>query len=251
LHELVPPTIGGIATDVIERRYQRAGGGEGNELAARAVLSPGLSLGNPKARAGTLGLIVFEKETPVVLSCHHVLAGQFAEVGDPILQPPVEAGGAVPKDVVGKLKRFFPPGPAGDAAIADIDPAHLSNPSIPGSDVVLHATGTAFVGLELEKVGATTGTTRGIVEGVGGHYRILPEGYVIPGFQIGRTANDGGDLSLPGDSGAVWYHRAAAVGFGIHVASSVDDSGHAFAVACNLEPALEALGVSITAEPAG
>src|SRR3954464_10588390 len=72
LHELVPPTIGGIATDVIERRYQRAGGGEGNELAARAVLSPGLSLGNPKARAGTLGLIVFEKETPVVLSCHHV-----------------------------------------------------------------------------------------------------------------------------------------------------------------------------------
>jgi len=238
--ELVPPEIGGIKTDVIERRYHHTAGQASNP---GGVVQPGRGVGNPKARAGTVGLIVFDAGAPAVLSCFHVLAGPAGAVGDVILLPAVEAGGSIPQNVVGKLQRFFPPGLWGDAAIALLDPGCAFDAQVLLSGARIASVGQASAGILVEKVGSTTGKTRGLIEGTG-EYRVQPTNFMMSGMQIGRVDTTT-DLSLPGDSGAAWYDPNSSVGLGLHVASGVDATGHAFALACNLDTVLETLGVTL------
>jgi hypothetical protein len=60
--------------------------------------------------------------------------------------------------------------------------------------MTVQGVGQASPGLLLEKVGATTGRTQGVVEGAGS-YTVEPWGYVITGFQLGPLDASTGAIS--------------------------------------------------------
>jgi len=105
---LVPPTVDGLRTDVIQV-------GE-----IRPLLAPtdrwrpapgGVSLGHYQITAGTLGAVVRDRATGdrLILSNNHVLANtNAAQIGDAILQPGPYDGGTVTNDTLARLERFAP-----------------------------------------------------------------------------------------------------------------------------------------------
>jgi hypothetical protein len=141
------------------------------------------------------------------------------------------------------LFRAFPPALWGDAALGSLIEGVDFQRKQRLTDVVIEEAGVAGPGMDVEKVGASTDLTQGRVEGVG-KYRISPGNYLISGFQIERVGQ--GALSLPGDSGALWYRPGTGEGVGIHVGSDIDRQGRPVAIACHLRRALETLGVSLT-----
>jgi len=105
--DLVPPDINGARTDVVEVGRLEALVNPRNRF--RPNIPAGVSIGHYKVTAGTLGAIVFDRNTgePLILSNNHVLANSNeAEIGDAILQPGPTDHGLRPDDVVAKLHRF-------------------------------------------------------------------------------------------------------------------------------------------------
>jgi hypothetical protein len=106
--EMVPVQIEGVATDVIESGPIFA------QQANTARFRPapgGVSIGHYQITAGTLSVIVRDKNTGerLILSNNHVLANaNDASPGDPILQPGPADGGTVGADQIGTLLRFQP-----------------------------------------------------------------------------------------------------------------------------------------------
>ena len=105
--DLVPPDVHGARTDVIEIGRLEA------QLNPRDRFRPnipaGVSIGHYQVTAGTLGAVVFDKETgePLLLSNNHVLANSNqATIGDAIMQPGTTDHGLRPDDVVAKLHRY-------------------------------------------------------------------------------------------------------------------------------------------------
>ena len=105
--DLVPQQVNGMRTDVIEIGRLEA------HIDPRARFRPnvpaGVSIGHYKVTAGTIGAVVFDRNTgePLILSNNHVLANSNnAEIGDAILQPGPTDHGVRPDDVVAKLHRF-------------------------------------------------------------------------------------------------------------------------------------------------
>jgi hypothetical protein len=103
---LVPRTVEGIPTDVIEV-------GELRPLQPRLgrwrPAPGGVSLGHFAVTAGTLGCVVRDRESGLrlVLSNNHVLANcNAAQPGDAILQPGTADGGKEPEAVLARLERF-------------------------------------------------------------------------------------------------------------------------------------------------
>lgn len=84
-HELFPEEVGGVPVDVIEATYDASTPTTGAPVEAgsadrRARVTPlmgGISIGNPRVTAGTLGAIVWSETdgSPHILSNWHVLAG--------------------------------------------------------------------------------------------------------------------------------------------------------------------------------
>ena len=144
------------------------------ELQRRArPLRPGLSVAHPTVTAGTLGGFVRTPGGLAMLSNNHVLAaGDAATLGDPSLQPG-PADGGFSGDRVATLTAFqrFRSGEPNlfDAAIALIDEGVDAVPGdVPGGAL----TGDVPHGLDVdpdepvEKVGRTTGHTRGRITAV-------------------------------------------------------------------------------------
>ena len=104
--DLVPKTLDGMPTDVIETGV------------IRALQSPtekfrpapgGVSIGHRDITAGTLGCLVKKDGRTVILSNNHVLANSNdAQIGDPILQPGPHDGGRYPEDHIADLEQFVP-----------------------------------------------------------------------------------------------------------------------------------------------
>jgi hypothetical protein len=102
-NELVPGEVNGFATDVVQVGTLRA-------LQARTdrwrPAPGGVSIGHHLITAGTLGVIVRDRDTGgrLILSNNHVLANSnSAEAGDAVLQPgPVDGG----EDEIARLERF-------------------------------------------------------------------------------------------------------------------------------------------------
>jgi hypothetical protein len=104
--DLVPATLDGVPTDVIETGV------------IRALQSPtdrhrpapgGVSIGHRDITAGTLGCLVKKDGRSVILSNNHVLANSnAAAIGDPILQPGPYDGGRYPEDHIADLEQFVP-----------------------------------------------------------------------------------------------------------------------------------------------
>ena len=182
-------------------------------------LRPGLSVAHPEVSAGTLGGFVRVGGRLAILSNNHVLAASdAAQIGDPVLQPgPADSGTA--RDRVASLTAFedLAPGRPNlvDAAVAVLDPGTTAEPGLlPGGPLSGPVPGSLDIEPDelVEKVGRTTGHTRGRitaveVDGVAVQY---DEGVYTFDDQIeiaGRT----GAFSQGGDSGSViWRSRDRA-----------------------------------------
>lgn len=103
--ELVPKTIEGIPTDVIEVGNICI---QNKRVTENCPAFPGMSIGHYEVTAGTFGAMVTDSFTGdrVILSNNHVLANSnFASIGDKILQPGLYDGG---KKAIATLLRFVP-----------------------------------------------------------------------------------------------------------------------------------------------
>jgi hypothetical protein len=104
--DLVPATLDGMPTDVIETGVIRA---LQSPTERHRPAPGGVSIGHRDITAGTLGCWVKKDGRPVILSNNHVLANSnAAEIGDPILQPGPYDGGRFPEDHIADLEQFIP-----------------------------------------------------------------------------------------------------------------------------------------------
>jgi hypothetical protein len=182
-------------------------------------LRPGLSVAHPSVTAGTLGGFVRTGSGLSILSNNHVLAASdAASVGDPVLQPG-PADGGVAGDRVATLAAFqrFRAGAANlvDAAVATVDDGVDTAPGdVPGGPL----TGPVPAALdidpdeEVEKIGRTTGHTRGRITAVEVDAVAVQYDDVVHRFddQI-EIEGVTGAFSAGGDSGSViWRSRDRA-----------------------------------------
>jgi hypothetical protein len=104
--DLVPATLDGMPTDVIETGVIRA---LQSPTEKHRPAPGGVSIGHRDITAGTLGCLVKKDGRSVILSNNHVLANSnAAEIGDPILQPGPYDGGRYPEDHIADLEQFVP-----------------------------------------------------------------------------------------------------------------------------------------------
>ncbi len=246
--ERIPADFLGVPTDVIAVRYAR----HGTPLFPSGrfdPVRPGISVGNPKAKAGTLGLVVFDEESGArcILSSFHVLAGPSAQEGDPILQPARFDGGTVSGDRVATLFRAPLPGFWGDAALAKLEGRRASTLAMFSSGIIIDEAADAARGMRVVKTGRTTLTTRGRVEGLGTYfYPDLPSG--VTGFRVVPHHDNPQrpDLCAPGDSGSLYYVEGTTRGVGLHCAGGTDPLVGEVGIACHLGVVLTTLGASLT-----
>ena len=132
--DVIPKQLDGIRTDVYEVGYLRAYDTPRDRF--RPTIPSGVSIGHFKITAGTLGVIVTDRNTGerLILSNNHVLANSNdAAKGDAILQPGPADGGQNPADIVAHLERFIPLGFVGDPDPTP-DPGPLPPTPDPGDD---------------------------------------------------------------------------------------------------------------------
>jgi hypothetical protein len=238
------------------RALSSAVGTSATDLQQRArPLRPGLSIGHPDVTAGTLGGFVRRPGVDglLALSNNHVLAnGDRAAQGDPVLQPGVADGGTG-ADRIGFLSGFVrlsaEPGNVVDAAVAALDAGvHVEPAGYPGG--ALRAAIAAGDDLDpdelVEKVGRTTGHTRGRitaveVDGVGVQYdddvHTFDDQVEIEGLT--------GAFSAGGDSGSVIWRSGDRAPLGLLFAGSTEggSAGGGVTFANPLATVLRTLGV--------
>lgn len=215
----IPASIDGLPTDVLAGTYHAL-----NTTYIRPCPA-GYSIGHRDITAGTFGLPVKRGTTWLALTNNHVAANSNAAlIGDSILQPGPHDGGTLP--AWGTLDAFHPikfeasrnlwqlfldwllrrqPPPA---PINYIDAAICQSSDIKPEVAGLGpATGVHYlVDLDqpVQKVGRTTGHTKGYVVGINGYVRV---GYGNSGNaafdnQIILEGYDGAEFSAGGDSGS-------------------------------------------------
>ena len=215
-------------------------------------LRPGLSVAHPDVSAGTLGGFVRVEGRLAVLSNNHVLAASgAAEIGDPVLQPgPADAGTV--RDRVGGLTAFVAllAGRVNlvDAAVAVLDAGVAAAPGdVPGGPLPGPIPRTLDIEPDelVEKVGRTTGHTRGRitaveVDGVAVQY---DDGVYRFDDQV-EIAGRAGSFSEGGDSGSViWRSRdRAPLGLLFAGSSTGGDGGAGVTFANPLATVLAAFG---------
>lgn len=191
-------------------------------------LRPGLSVAHPSVTAGTLGGFVRLDGRLAVLSNNHVLAASDAGVlGDPVLQPgPADGGRAA--DRIGTLSAFEPlaahrPNLV-DAAVAVLDDGVEAEPGrLPGGPLTGVVTPSAEIDPEepVEKLGRTTGHTRGRISAV------EVDGVIVQYDEALYTFDDqieieglAGAFSAGGDSGSVIWRMPDRAPIGLLFAGS-------------------------------
>lgn len=235
--------IGGFPVDVIEAQY---GPSESAVQQPQALddfddeaiaglertstydpLIGGISCGNPRVSAGTLGAIVFDRQRckPMILSNWHVLAGSSsAAIGEDILQPGRVDGGT---EAVASLTRMKLDSRM-DAAVATLNSARASSRDILGLGTIT-GIDTPTLGMNVVKSGRSTGITRGVIDGVSLSVSI---NYGDPGVVafsnqiriVPRPPWPGVDyeVSMGGDSGSVWLRESNNRAIGLHFAGETD-----------------------------
>lgn len=199
--DLIPETVSGLPTDVVETGRIRAQVLE-DPRARRRPAQPGISLGHRDITAGTFGFLVQREGRGYVLSNNHVIADTNAGIiGDPVYQPG-PADGGTPNDRIAALSEVealdFGDSPAEcsvaqalakllnflarlsgskhrlepvrrttglntmDAALALPDQPDLVKPDVLGLGIPT-GVATTYLGQEVQKMGRTTGLTQGTV----------------------------------------------------------------------------------------
>jgi endonuclease G len=263
--EIFPKTIDDVPIDVIQAVYTPHPQSAGLEPEPAVIdrrrrfdtLQPGISIGHEAVTAGTLGAIVYERQTSRrgILSNWHVLAGSNkARPGDPIVQPGPKHGGRTPQDTIARLERFLLD-KHGDAAFALLNASRQVDDTQLETDVRITKVRQVQIGDIVAKSGRTTGVTRGLVEGIGQYTLTYPTAgtHTIAGFKV-VAEEDGNpqdlEISAGGDSGALWFAISDHHGVGLHFAGETDTSpGEEHALACHLDDVLTQLDVTL--QPAG
>lgn len=219
---LVPKHIEGIVSDVIEtghivaRPEQMRGKNKNTSVIRKSRKSRwrpapgGVSIGHYKVTAGTLGTVVYDKNThkKLILSNNHVLANattgkdHLAKIGDPVLQPGPLDGGTVKHDTIAKLSKFIPlknrAYNVADAAVAKPSRSGLVNPKILCIGKV-NGTISPRLGMRVKKSGRTTDLTNGHIRAVDVQVRVNYDGKIRK-FRD-QILTDSFDR--PGDSGSL------------------------------------------------
>ena len=242
--------VGGFPIDVIEATYGPSNAPivlddedvDALEAVDRlGVVDPligGISCGNPRVTAGTIGAIVFNKTTckPMILSNWHVLAGaSAAAVGESILQPGQFDGGT---QTVANLTKMVLDSRM-DAAVATLNGARGHTRDILGLGTV-SGIDSPTLGMDVVKSGRTTGITEGLVDGVSMSVSI---NYGDPGVVsfsnqiriVPRAPWPTVDyeVSKGGDSGSVWLNEANNRAIGLHFAGETSPSPSAENAICS------------------
>jgi hypothetical protein len=211
-HDLVPPLLDGVPTDVIEAHFKTQQGPPpiSEHRRRRSPLMGGISVGNLRlGGSGTLGVSVYDdvSREDMILSNWHVLCGRDqCAVGEVVIQPgtgDADVGG--PSDGVGTLWRAVLSDRV-DAALARLNGRRFLLRDVLGIGLVTEL-GTPRLGLRVRKSGRTTGVTTGFITDDDAEVDVT--GY--PGgtrtFRHQIIIEDG-LLSAPGDSGSVWVDDA-------------------------------------------
>lgn len=262
---LLPAMYQGVVTDVIETGRFHAGSPAAAPATALAVLpgpvrtklrptQPGGSVGfqftGEQANfvmAGTYGAVVTDGTHVFILSNNHVLANENGLAsGSPIFQPGLLDGGNAATDRVAALTRFIPLTLAApnlvDCAIARIlDPAQASPVFLPNVDRLLSVAPAApAIGMNVEKVGRTTGYTQGTIFDASATVKV--------GYTIGTLVFDdqvlvqgtGSPFSDSGDSGSLIVDATTKQGTALLFAGS-----DTMTIGNKLANVLTALGVTL------
>lgn len=157
----------------------------------------GISVGNPRITAGTLGGIFRDKDNQVVmLSNQHVLAGSnSAQSGEAIIQQGRYDGGKVASHRVGRLKDYIPlkNGINQDSAIAVVESQYSNMINYAG---VVKGFRQPKVGLKVKKSGRTTKITSGRIIAVNGTFTVNygpNEKYTFKNCVVSTFMSQGGD----------------------------------------------------------
>ena len=177
-------------------------------------MRPGTSVAHPDVTAGTLGAFVRDADGRVLLlSNNHVLADtDRAAVGDPVLSPGPADGGRPDTDRVATLtsfERLSADGNRLDLALAAVDdPALVGGNSVP-EGTLAGVVEEVLDGVEVAKVGRTTGHTVGEITAVelDGVTVDYGRGDVFSFDDCVEVEGDGRSFSDGGDSGSLVYVR--------------------------------------------
>jgi hypothetical protein len=252
--QLLPRSIGGLPTDVIETGLFQAfaaPAGQKRIRPARPGCSIGFQFSGAKAgyvMAGTFGAVVADGSTRYILSNNHVLANENTlPLGSPIFQPGLLDGGKPATDIIAKLTKFIPLKFSGinhvDCALAEPTSPKLTSPTVlPKVGKLARSTPiAAVVGMKVHKTGRTTGYRTGVVFDVSADVKVGYDGGTAT-FQNQVLVR--GDTAEPfsdsGDSGSMIVDRktqqATALLFG---------GSTSYTIGNHMSDVLAALGVTL------
>lgn len=255
-NQLIPKEIMGVACDVIQAAYQPHAL---NPRASFDPILPGISIGNlSKQTTGTIGAIVYDKVTgdEHILSNWHVLCGSpGSHAGEPIVQPGPQHLGSEPPRAVAQVVKSVDLSLGYDAAIAKMNVGVPVERNILGIDLEAIGVGEHRPAMHLIKSGVSSGVTHAIVDGVEGSYLMdySPFGDVkrwMDGIRlIPDPAKPENEISLNGDSGALWCDPSSKLAVALHFAGE-DQIGPLaeYALAHPLARALDLLDVRLLPE---
>jgi hypothetical protein len=251
--QLIPKEIMGVACDVVQATYQPHAM---NPRASFDPILPGISIGNLfRQTTGTLGAIVYDKVTgdAYILSNWHVLCGHPGpHAGEPIVQPGPQHLGSKPPRVVAQVVKSIDLSLGYDAAIAKMNVGVSVGRSILGIDLEVIGVGEHQPAMRLIKSGVSSGVTHAIIDGVEGSYVMdySPYGDVVRWMDgirlIPDPAKPEDEISLSGDSGALWCDPSSKLAIALHFAGE-DQVGPLaeYALAHPLARTLELLDVRL------
>ncbi|MCX4528730.1 MULTISPECIES: DNA/RNA non-specific endonuclease [unclassified Streptomyces] len=257
--------IGGgvkVPTDVVQRSYKPhflvVAEAETPDRQKRVdPVRPGVSVGNVKVSAGTIGCVVFDKNdgSSCLLSNWHVLNGRKGELGDDVVQPGKADDSRTALNRLGTLKRSHL-GLVGDCAVSSITDREFDT-AILDLGVTPAQLGEPQIDDKVVKSGRTTGVTHGVVSRPFARVSIdygPPVGVrEIDCFEIGPDPNkpaDDGEISAPGDSGSAWLFKTRAgrpsdVLAGLHFGGESDGDPEERALACFPQAVFEELKITL------
>lgn len=256
--DAVPPTINGVKTDVIKRKFVlhqmkmkvddieiKADTGTYNPVKGGISIGPCRAIGG-FVYTGTLGAVVKDNATgdPMLLSNFHVMCVDDGwSVGDNMCQPSRVDTGACPADVVGQLQRAVLNSNV-DCAVSSLSGRGYSC-SIEELGIVM-GTAPAALDMEVRKRGRTTGLTYGTVDSLDLSVNIDYGdglGVVTLTNQIGIEAdtNQSPQIGDSGDSGSVVVDNNMKI-VGLYFAGNEEGT---YGVANPIADVLSQLNVSV------
>lgn len=200
-------------------------------------LRPGVGIGIPGGAPGTLGMFVGE-DYNYILTADHVIAPRGHGDDDRVYQPAPMDYAVNHRSQIGWVDRRLP---ANGVSLIHLDTDRRINNSPLDTDIQLEGTRPPEVGDILEKSGKATGITRAKVARCGVYQGCKPGFELVP-----VDGNPNTEISMGGDSGAVWYDPNTGEAIGVQCRGDGDlDYMTEWARAASLYPLAPYLGVAL------